>query len=70
MNTGKRRTIRKKVAQLILGVSLATVLLLGIATGLGLANIRQDTVDSLDELNRQTSEDATDTLQTEQVCGI
>lgn len=63
MKTGKRRTIRKKVAQLILGVSLATVLLLGIATGLGLANIRQDTVDSLDELNRQTSEDATDTLR-------
>lgn len=63
MKTGKRRTIRKKVAQLILAVSLTTVLLLGAATGIGLANIRQDTVDSLDELNRQTSEDATDTLR-------
>lgn len=63
MKTGKKRTIRRKVAQLILGVSLATVLLLGIATGVGLSNIRQDTVDSLDELNRQTSEDATDTLR-------
>lgn len=51
MNTGKRRTIRKKVAQLILAVSLATVLLLGLATGVGLVNIRQDTVDSLGELN-------------------
>lgn len=63
MNTGKRRTIRKKVAQLILAVSLATVLLLGLATGVGLVNIRQDTVDSLGELNSQTSEDATDTLR-------
>ena len=63
MNTGKRRTIRKKVAQLILAVSLATVLLLGLATGVGLVNIRQDTVDSLGELNSQTSEDATGTLR-------
>lgn len=51
------------MAHLILLVSLASILLLGVASGFGIANIRFTASDSLQNLNFRAGEDATDALR-------
>ena len=63
MKIRTKRTIRKKVALLVLAVSLSTVLLMGLAAALGLVSIRGDTMASLEEINGRTAEDATAALR-------
>ena len=65
MKIRTKRTIRKKVALLVLAVSLSTVLLMGLAAALGLVSIRGDTMASLDEINGRTAEDATAALRSQ-----
>ena len=57
------KTIKNKVAGLVLSVSLAAILLLGIALGIGVINIRQTASGSLQSLNSRASQDATDALR-------
>lgn len=63
MKTAKKHTIKNKVAGLVLSVSLTSVLLLGIASGAGIVGIRQNTISSLQTLNDQVAQDATETLR-------
>ena len=65
MKTRTKRTIRKKVALLVLAVSLSTVLLMGLAAALGLASIRGDTMANLGEINARTAADATAALRSQ-----
>ena len=65
MKTRTKRTIRKKVALLVLAVSLSTVLLMGLAAALGLASIRGDTMANLAEINARTAADATAALRSQ-----
>ena len=63
MKTGKKHTIKNKVAGLVLSVSLTSVVLLGLACGAGIVSVRQNTVSSLQTLNDQTVQDSTETLR-------
>ena len=59
------KTIKNKVVRLVLSISLASILLLGAASGFEIWRIRQNTTDGLQDLNEQTAADATDALQTQ-----
>lgn len=59
------KTIKNKVVRLVLSISLASILLLGIASGMSIWNIRQNTADSLQGLNAQATQDATGALRTQ-----
>ncbi len=59
------KTIKNKVARLVLSISLASILLLGVASGLSIWNIRRNISDSLRGLNNQATLDATDALRTQ-----
>ena len=65
MKIRTKRTIRKKVALLVLAVSLSTVLLMGLAAALGLVSIRSDTMANLEEINERTTADATAALRSQ-----
>lgn len=59
------KTIKNKVVRLVLSISLASIVLLGVASGVSIWNIRQNTADSLQGLNDQATRDATDALRTQ-----
>lgn len=59
------RTIKNKVVRLVLSISLASILLLGSASGINIWKIRQNTADSLQKLNNQAAQDATDALRSQ-----
>ena len=59
------KTIKNKVVRLVLSISLASILLLGAASGFEIRRIRQNTTDGLKGLNDQAAADATDALRTQ-----
>ncbi len=59
------KTIKNKVVRLVLSISLASILLLGAASGFEIQRIRQNTTDGLKGLNDQAAADATDALRTQ-----
>lgn len=59
------KTIKNKVAGLVLSISLLSILILGMMSGIDIWKIRQNTEVSLQGLNEQAAGDATDALRTQ-----
>ena len=61
----QNNTIGNKVARLVLTISLASILLLGAASALGMINIRMTATDSLQTLNERAGADAVSALRSQ-----